>query len=284
MRLIIWIAALAMVECAAGALPPAHPPRRAVDASKRLLRFRGGSDVDDFMSKLKTQGNVGPLRKEEIIEKLNAVPTFCIMQEDGSVISLPDQAGQEGDECCTWFLDASEAQTTLRRVIAANPDLSGLKLASHGLGDFIEMCDGWPRASSDVAPVAASDDAPVLKLKGLREVAGAIGDQLVNALKSQGLAVGNWQVAVFIAEELAQATPEGAQIAMPVFLNPNDVRDAYAQAGIPEKALANVKVLELRQLLKYMGEATPDAVNPWRATRFYSSASAMKLAHEVGGR
>ena len=71
---------------------------------------------------------------------------------------------------------------------------------------------------------------------------------------------------------------------MPVFLNPNDVRNAYAQAGIPEKALANVKVLELRQLLKYMGEATPDAVNPWRATRFYSSPGAMKLAHEVGGR
>ena len=83
------------------------------------------------MQQLRSQGNVGPLCREEIIEKMNKVPTFCIMQPDGSVISLPDPEA-EGEECCTWFIDAEEAQNTLKRVVAANPDLEGLRLEGHG--------------------------------------------------------------------------------------------------------------------------------------------------------
>ena len=56
---------------------------------------------------------------------------------------------------------------------------------------------------------------------------------------------------------------------------------AYQQAGVPEKALERVQVLELRQLLKMMSEEAPDAVNPWRATRFVASPSAAKLAQEL---
>ena len=73
-----------------------------------LLRLRGGADIPDG-----TGTSTGlRLSREEITAKLNRVPTFCIMQGDGSVISLPDPAGAEGDECCTWFLDAAEAQST----------------------------------------------------------------------------------------------------------------------------------------------------------------------------
>ena len=83
--------------------------------SMRLLRLRGG-DSNLIEEQLKRQGNIGPLSREEIVEKLNAVPTFCIMQDDGSVISLPDLDGEESEECCTWFTDAAEAQATLKQV------------------------------------------------------------------------------------------------------------------------------------------------------------------------
>jgi len=266
---LLWL----VVECVAGS-SLGRPPAR-------LLKLRGGDDEDTFLEQLKRQGNVGPLCREEVVEKLNAVPTFCILQDDGSVISLPDTDGEEGDECCTWFIDAAEAQATLKRVAAANPDLT-VRLASHGLGAFIQMSDGWPRESG--AAVASSSDAPRLKLRGSTHVDRAIGSQLLAALKGQGLEAGLWRIGVFVAEDLAQATPEGAQILLPVFLSPDDVRAAYAKAGIPANALEGVKVLELRQLLKAMLEGTPDAVNPWRATRFITSHAALQLAQEMASK
>ena len=112
-------------------------------------------------------------------------------------------------------------------------------------------------------------------------MASAIGTQLVTALKGDSLDPGLWQLGVFIAEELAQASAEGEQILLPVFLDARDVQAAFDKVGLPPKALEGVKVLELRQLLKAMGEPAPDAVNPWRAVRFMPSHSAVQLRQEV---
>lgn len=247
----------------------------AVSLTSIVLQLRGGED-DLVEQQLKRQGNVGPLCREEIVEKLNAVPTFCIMQDDGSVISLPDVDGSEGDECCTWFLTAEEARSSLVKVKAANPNLS-VRLVSQNLGDFIMMSDGWPQKVD--AP--SSDDGPRLKLKGLSEVTTMVGPQLVKALDGAGLNPGLWQVAVFVAEELAQATTEGEQTMLPIFLSPNDVRAAYDKLSISPEALSRVKVLELRQLIQMMTAETPDAINPWRAAQFLTSPSAIQLAHQL---
>ena len=261
---------LATIDCASAAI---FPPRSA-----GLLRLRGGDDDDDdvIMQRLRSQGNVGPLSHEEIVEKLNKVPTFCIMQADGSVISLPDPDA-EGEECCTWFIDAEEAKYTLKRVKAANPDLEGLRLQGHGLGDFLTVANGWPIKTD--APLPTTEHR--LKLQGPKEVKRLIGPQLLSALASAGLQAGIWQLGVFVAEDLAAASPEGAQILLPIFLSPDDVRAAYEQAGLPPKALENIKVMELRQLLQVMAQGTPDAVNPWRAVQMITSAGNVKLAEEL---
>lgn len=149
---------------------------------------------------------------------------------------------------------------------------------SHGLGDFIVMSDGWPR-KADSPPV--SKLSARLKLKGDRGVFATIGTQLFTALKGAGFDPGLWQLGVFLAEELAQATAEGEQTMLPIFLHPDDVRAAYDSVGLPGEALSRVKVLELRQLLDMMSQETPDAVNPWRAVRFVTSAAATKLAQEL---
>jgi len=265
--------AITLVGSAAGGSLSAPP------LAAGRLRLRGGEIDEMIAAQLEKQSKTGPLSREEIVDKLNDIPCFCIMQSDGSVISLPDPQGSEGDECCTWFTDASEAQATLRKVVVANPSLSGLKLASHGLGHYLTMSDSWPTAAD--APAPSAGDAPRLKLQGMRGVADAVGPQLINALKGEGLDPGSWQLACFIAEELAQSTTGGQQVLLPVFLNPNDVRAAYAQRSIPAKALEEVRVMELRQLLKLMTEATPDAVNPWRAVKFFASPDAAKLAESL---
>ena len=150
-----------------------------------LLRLRGGADTPDGTG----TGTGLRLSREEITAKLNQVPTFCIMQGDGSVISLPDPAGSEGDECCTWFTDAAEAQYTFKRVCAANPELvdEGLRLHTHGLGDALAMCGGWPREKGEAAAELA------LRIKGPSALLKPIEPQLVDALRQQGIDPGSWR-------------------------------------------------------------------------------------------
>ena len=145
------------------------------------------------------------------------------------------------------------------------------------LGDFLTVSNGWPVKTN--APLPVADHR--LKLQGPKEVKRLIGPQLISALQSAGLHAGIWQLGVFVAEDLAAASPEGAQILLPIFLNPDDARAAYEQAGLPSKALENIKVMELRQLLQLMAQGTPDAVNPWRAVQMITSTGNAKLAEEL---
>jgi len=150
-----------------------------------LLRLRGGADIPDGTG----TGTGLRLSREEITAKLNRVPTFCIMQGDGSVISLPDPAGSEGDECCTWFTDAAEAQYTFKRVCAANPELvdEGLRLQTHGLGEAFAMCGGWPREEGEATTEVT------LRIKGPSALLKPVESQLVDALRQQGLDPGSWR-------------------------------------------------------------------------------------------
>ena len=165
-----------------------------------LLRLRGGADIPDGTS----TGTSLRLSREEITAKLNRVPTFCIMQGDGSVISLPDPAGSEGDECCTWFTDAAEAQYTFKRVCAANPELvdEGLRLQTHGLGQAFEMCGGWPSEEGEATTEMT------LRIKGPSALLKPVESQLVDALRQQGLDPGSWREHSPLASHTAPATAQ----------------------------------------------------------------------------
>eukprot|EP00908_Phaeocystis_cordata_P005574 Transcript_16071.p2 GENE.Transcript_16071~~Transcript_16071.p2 ORF type:complete len:267 (-),score=112.77 Transcript_16071:116-916(-) len=234
-------------------------------------RLRGGAAESNGGSILK-------LSRQEIGDKLNRVPAFCVMQADGSVISLPDPDGAEGAECCTWFLDAAEAQFTLRQCVKANADLEGLHLQMFGLGDVFAMCGGWPGDAS------ASSSESALKLQGNRAVLKQCESQLIDGLRRQGLEPGMWRLPVFIGEELAQAEEQGGeavQTRLPIFFTPEDIQAAYEQAGVPKAAVAGVKVMDLRQLVESMQTEPPEYPNPWRAVQFVCAPSAMELAQEL---
>ena len=270
-----------MRSCVLGLLLACELATGAV-VQKPWLRFRGGADEDDadaaVLSSLKAKQVTGRMTREEVEEKLNSVPTFCIMQADGSVISLPDPNGEEGDECCTWFLDAAEARLTFRRVVAANPDTEGLRLVAHGLGDTFSMCGGWP--SSDES---GSGYAGKLRIQGSQALMKPIEAQLVASLKQASIDPGAWQLPVFMGEELAQAGPDGDQRALPVFMDPFDLKDAYEKAGALTKEVAarGPKVLELRMLAGYMADEPKEYPNAWRAVQFIPSTEAAKLAGEL---
>ena len=63
-----------------------------------MMRFRGGNDeVPPGDS-----NDADPpkaLTKQEITDKLNAIPTFCILNKDNNIIGMSDA---EGTPTCAW--------------------------------------------------------------------------------------------------------------------------------------------------------------------------------------
>ena len=250
-------------------------------AAPHLLRFRGGDDESDdaILGSLKAQDKTGKLSRDEITEKLNRVPVFCIMKPDGSVISLPDRNGGEGDECCTWFLSAAEVQSVFTKVKAANPDeADGLVINLFGLGSAFEMCGGWP----DARP---SEYEGKLLLQGDEAIVKVVDPQLVQAIKHQGLDPGSWRLPVFVGDGLAQtegSEEEGTlrQSALPVFFSPYDLKDAYERVGVPLPKVGP-KTMDIRQLVAYMAAEPEEYPNPWRAVEFITSAPSAELAKKL---
>lgn len=241
-----------------------------------MRRLRGGTDADDPESLgLKSAQVTGRMSKDEVVEKLNRVPAFCIMRGDGSLISLPYDGDESSDaECCTWFMDPHEAADTFRKVKAANTG-ERLSLVAHALGDALQMCGGWP----DDEDGEASYDG-ILRLAPSKAFVEPIETQLEDSLRQAGIAAGTWVVPTFVGEELAQAGPEGEQRALPIFMSPYDLRDAYEKAGAlnGKVAQSGPRVLELRMLVQYMLDEPKEYPNAWRAVEFVPTAAAVELA------
>lgn len=242
--------------------------------STLFLRFRGGANSDDPVEAiLNAKTQTGKMSREEILEKLNRVPVFCIAQGNGSIFSL------EGDGCCTWYLDAGEAQVAFGRALAANP-MSGLHLQVQELGKVFTQCNGWPR--DDSAPVVEDLGHGMLKLQAPKAILQHCDTQLAESLRKQGLDPGSWRVPVFVGEALAQAGPNGEQLALPIFFSPQDLQQAYMMAKVPQSEMERgMSVMDIRQILARMEEEPVDFPNPWRAVQFITTPATAKLANEL---
>ena len=82
---------------------------------------------------------------------------------------------------------------------------------------------------------------------------------------------------------MAAAGPDGDQRALPIFLSPLDLRDAYEAAGVLKGAVAQSgpKVLELRVLVKHMLDEPKEYPNAWRAVDFIPTPNAKKLVARI---
>lgn len=270
---LVWLLAC---EHVVGTSIRAQPTRLLrLRSGEDMIRLRGGEDDEATALGLKPTQVTGRLSKEEVVEKLNRIPTFCIIQGDGAIISLPNPSS-DGGECCTWFVDPHEAAETFRKVKAANPGES-MRLVAHGLGDALQMCGGWPAADANEA--AAAYDG-TLRLAPHRDFVEPIKTQLVDSVRQEKLEPGTWVVPTFVGEELAQADADGAQRALPVYMSPYDLRDAYAKAGVLGESVAQSgpKVLELRVLVKHMLDEPKEYPNAWRAVEFVPTPAAVELA------
>ena len=141
----------------------------------RLLRLRGGEDAA-------TDGG-GGLTFQEVTDKLNRVPCFCILRADGSLAPI---SADDGTAVHTWYLDPAEAREARELMAAAAADeLDGeeLSLGVTAMGTVFEMAGGWSGTPGEADAAGAAPDPSALRLLGPR----ASREPLEAQLRAAGL-------------------------------------------------------------------------------------------------
>ena len=93
--------------------------------NRRLLRLRGGEDGGGGEDAGDTAS--GGLTFQEVTDKLNRVPCFCVLRADGSLAPI---SADDGTAVHTWYLDPAEAREALELMAAATADeLDGEELS-----------------------------------------------------------------------------------------------------------------------------------------------------------
>lgn len=224
-------------------------------------------------------GEVPPSRalsRQEIVDKLNEVPVFCITNLDGNVIGMRAADGAGKPMVC-WFTDAMEARALLDA--AQKSSEASLRLGCHGMGAVFTQCNGWGAADAEpteagAAPTAQSEagEAVELKLQGSHKLIADTSPQLRELLASQSLDAGCWQLPIFMCKEL-----QSTQI-VPVFLHPADLSATWIKSGGTEENLPkNLAMMDIRMLVKEMQVDS----SPWELIHFVVSPESIKLADEL---
>jgi len=214
-----------------------------------------------------SKGETPPARaltRDEIVEKLNAVPTFCILNGESNIVGLQDTE-RPGLEVCWWFTDAEDGKEALAAAKANNPDVPGLHLGVTPLGIAFALANGW-------AETSFYGD---MRLGGSREPWGGgqdVGPMLREQLQSEGLEAGGWQLPVFCTDELQSPT------AMPVFLSRKALVEAWVTSGRKIGDLpANLTMMDVRLLVHQM---QTDGVFAWSTVHFLTSRACVNLVQE----
>jgi len=211
------------------------------------------------------------LTREEIVEKLNRVPTFCLVDAAENAIAIPNEDG--GHDVC-WFLDAAEAQDLLELTVEANPDAKGIHLAVSPLGAVFDLCGGFKglkgqKTSKTPLPFKGG----TLKLCGPRTMLASSESALQEQLRKQGIKPGEWVLPVLCHNDLQ------AEDLMPFFFDSVDFKAGWSQAYGEDKAMPdNVAIMDLRLLTNQMLNS---GGFDWRKCQFVTSMQAMKVAGEL---
>ena len=160
------------------------------------------------------------LSGDQIVEKLNEVPCFCLLNGADTMIGLKDPTDPTGQlEVCCWFIDPTEAKQTLAACKAANPEMERrLHIGVTKLGVAFAFASGW----------ADCHFYGEKQLRGSLE-ALASGQDVVPMLRDQatqqGLETPGWHVPVFSCDELQSST------VMPLFFSRKALAEAWVTSG-----------------------------------------------------
>ena len=178
---------------------------------------KGGGGSSSISSSSGDEPLAGALSRDEIVKKLNAVPTFCILNGESNIVGLQDPE-RKGLEMCLWFTDAEEGKSALKAAKEMNPEATGLHLGVTPLGIAFALATGWAETTfyGDMRLCGSAEP-----FAGGQDVDAVLRQQLA----TQGLEESGWSVAVFCCDELQSPS------VMPVFLSRKALVEAWITSG-----------------------------------------------------
>lgn len=240
-------------------------------SAPRLGRLRGGADID-----LENDDDVAaaavddtPLTEEEVMAKLNQVPTFTVMgKEEGGFVALERR---EGGRAIAFFIEPEEAKAVLNMTHAAHPELE-LRLVCIGLGNAFKICKESEEGGE--ASAAFSEFDGHLRLQTSTQLAQTTEPKLKAMLAAAGMSEGAWQCPVFLCDQMS-----GGEM-VPIFLHPREIRTAWLandrkEADLPDKFV----MLDIRMLVDDMQK--PAKGLPWRKVLFVGAEGAAEFANQL---
>jgi len=289
---------VALTATHAAHLPP--PTAGSRIARGALLHLRGGQidALDETEDEVAAADAPSPrgLNREEIVSKLNEVPTFCVTNEEGGVCMFrmrnEDASGKVRHSAAVcFFLEPDEAKSAMEQMQKAMPSTT-LKLTMHTLASAFEHCRGWQSIAkstfaSEEADMAATDAAdepqpttpqgePIeMRLMGNRALVNSTGAEALKMLHDHNIDPGCWQLPVFLCNELQSKS------IVPAFLRPSDLKKTWLAAGRTEETIPqDVMVIDLRLLVAQMQTGS----NDWTRLHIVPAEDAVELAFELQGK
>ena len=242
------------------------------------FRFRGGADFDleDDLEESAQEDETdddaeGPLTEAQVIAKLNEVPTFVLMGEEGGFVALTLK--DKGRAIC-FFTEPEEAKAVLNMTVAQHPDVP-IRLTSVGLGSALKLCTD--SVEDEEVRNAMSAFEGDFKLQGSHALVSEVSPQLKAMLAAKGMDEGGWLMPVFICEEIANSAM------VPIFLNPREIHTAWQTLSkkqdlgpLPNKYV----MMDIRMLVADMRNGDVKGM-PWSKVVFIGAEGAAQFANEL---
>lgn len=200
--------------------------------------------------------NLNGLSRDQVVEKLNGIPTFAIMHDTESgkkfvPMMFKEDKEDAGVTSCAFFVDPHEAKHSLEQAKSQHPDMN-LVIGVMPLGKAYALCVGWATSAQQRVPFTLRAANPAAKQ--MRPI-------LKKQLEVQGLPA-YWHFPVFLCEELQSDT------CLPVFLSKEGLLDVWAGAGKGTEPPTSMTVTDLRIIVSEMQKGFRETGCDWSIVRF----------------
>ena len=166
------------------------------------------------------------LTEQEVVDKLDGVPVFHIMNGDRKILPVPDGGG--GGTCLRFYADPAEAQDVLDSVQALNPDVT-LHMGATPLGTAFALSQGWAPNGADVP----------LRLRAAAAVITKVSKELSIEMDADS------SFPLFGSSCMTSAT------VTPFWLSPADLHASWEENGRPGgEQVPDVTVTDLTKVVK----------------------------------
>ena len=202
------------------------------------------------------------LDKQEVLEKLNAVPVFAVANGAGQLMSTVSEFAETAAPVITFYLDIADAKASLAFATADDPS-AGVQLTVAPLGKAFTM------KSSDVTVQLQPSQAEYNSIRA--DLGFSSADESEGTMQL---------IPLFYSDELKfESASDPENPSTPFFFGLGDYRAAWVASGLAADKLPAVQLMDLRKLAYQMEN---DASDAWRSSVLIPSEAGIEFIEARG--